>query len=64
MVKNRTNSMGKKGGRSYQKKEVKNSKTSSQYKHDTYSSDDMDDEIDTCNSILFIFIHLFFSEMQ
>ncbi|KAL9327459.1 hypothetical protein ACSQ67_008104 [Phaseolus vulgaris] len=39
--------MGKKGGRSYQKKEVKNSKTSSQYKHDTYSSDDMDDEIDT-----------------
>ncbi|QCD83129.1 U3 small nucleolar RNA-associated protein 3 [Vigna unguiculata] len=39
--------MGKKGGRSYQKKEVKNSKTGSQYKRDAYSSDDMDDEIDT-----------------
>jgi len=55
--------MGKKGGRSYQKKEVKNSKTGSQYKRDAYSSDDMDDEIDTCNSILFIFIHLLFSDM-
>ncbi|XP_047150668.1 nucleoplasmin-like protein ANO39 [Vigna umbellata] len=41
--------MGKKGGRSHQKKEGKNSKTSSQHKRDaySYSSDDMDDEIDT-----------------
>lgn len=40
--------MGKKGGsRSYQKKDVKNSKTSSRYDRDAYSSDDMDDEIDT-----------------
>ncbi|WVZ26128.1 hypothetical protein V8G54_004672 [Vigna mungo] len=39
--------MGKKGGRSYQKKEGKNSKISSQHKRDAYSSDDMDDEIDT-----------------
>ncbi|XP_047150662.1 something about silencing protein 10 isoform X2 [Vigna umbellata] len=45
----RHNSMGKKGGRSHQKKEGKNSKTSSQHKRDaySYSSDDMDDEIDT-----------------
>ncbi|XP_027345353.1 something about silencing protein 10 isoform X2 [Abrus precatorius] len=38
--------MGKKGGRSYQKKDVESSKTSSRYKRDAFSSDDMDDEID------------------
>ncbi|KAK7400856.1 hypothetical protein VNO78_12164 [Psophocarpus tetragonolobus] len=39
--------MGKKRGTKYQKKDVKNSKTSSPYNRDAYSSDDMDDEIDT-----------------
>ncbi|KAK7362695.1 hypothetical protein VNO77_04815 [Canavalia gladiata] len=39
--------MGKRGARSYQKKDVKSSKTSSRYERDDFSSDDMDDEIDT-----------------
>ncbi|RDY08334.1 Something about silencing protein 10, partial [Mucuna pruriens] len=39
--------MGKRGGRSYRKKDIKNTKTSSQHGRDAYSSDDMDDEIDT-----------------
>ncbi|KAK7319816.1 hypothetical protein RJT34_04544 [Clitoria ternatea] len=39
--------MGKKGGSRYQKKDVKNAKTSSPYKRHAFSADDMDDEIDT-----------------
>ncbi|XP_057437680.1 protein THALLO [Lotus japonicus] len=38
--------MGKKGGKSHSKKDITNAKTSSRSKHDSFSSDDMDDEID------------------
>ncbi|XP_061373441.1 protein THALLO isoform X2 [Gastrolobium bilobum] len=38
--------MGKRGGRTRQKNDVKKDKTSSRYEPDAFSSDDMDDEID------------------
>ncbi|KAG5051726.1 hypothetical protein JHK87_003924 [Glycine soja] len=46
-VKNRTHTMGKKRGTSYQKKDAKSSKSKTSSRHGAYSSDDMDDDIDT-----------------
>lgn len=42
--------MGKKGGKSYQKKDVTNATTSSRRDRHVFSIQDMDDEIDACNS--------------
>ena len=53
--------MGKKRSTNYQKKDTKSSKSKTSSRHAAYSSDDMDDEIDACKSIFFLFIILFFS---
>jgi len=62
-VKNRTHTMGKKRGTSYQKKDAKSSKSKTSSRHGAYSSDDMDDDIDTCNTISFFFYSFPFSSL-
>jgi hypothetical protein len=47
--------MGKKGGKSYQKKDVKNATTTSRRDRHVFSTEDMDDEIDACNYFIFSF---------